>query len=1075
VVNSITVRVNYGAGEVINPKTTARKAIAPSFGKIYRSFILNYQHVLETRYGGREEGRELILCIMPDLYAESFQIYADWKRQSGTDVHITKFTDIGANANDPDIIKAHIADAYHNWEYPPTYVLIVGDDGVFPKKIVTYPDYSFPNEDYFVEIDGNDYFPEMMIGRFTNQAEYRMQVMINKLMMYEKNPYTSDPTWFIKGTVCANNDYASQPDTKRFTYHKMMDDGDFLSVDTLMSDGSYGGYGCTVDLEDITNAINNGRGFLNYRGNGWSDGWHANCYYFSTTDVSALNNGQKFTFVTSIGCGVAMFDAGGGNCFGEEWMEMGTMTSPRGAIAFLGPTSNTHTAYNNQIDKGIYTGMFDEELETPGQALLRGKLYMYSVFGNDYYTPYHFKVYCCLGDPSIHIWKSVPFIVTVNYPSTIPVGTSEVEFTVTRPLYGTPIANALVCVTGDEVFATGYTDSSGVAVVTISSTFEDSLTVVVRGGGVKPFQGNMVTIQYDTYIEPIGDPFIDDLDGNDDGRINPNENCSVTYTLVNWGVETAYGVQATLSTEDTDYITIVTPDPVNFGNISPSISVTGSPFQIYIKPGCPVGQNFTLQLHITCDTSFWDYSNHENVKGCKINLDNFVIYDPCAAPGMNFRLDPGESDVVVLSVKNNGEDLAPNLTGILCSDDPFITVTDSTGSFGTLNMGALAMNTEDVFMVSVSSSCPTDYMAAFNLKTCTQNGNYPYQTSIDFEIPVSKPVPADYTGPDAYGYYAYSSEDSFYDQTPVFDWVEIEGTGNLLGLPLISDYTATVNLPFPFQYYGINYNTVRVSTDGWLAFGSGTQTAPVNMPLPNNDNVNNMVGVFWDDLYDNEFFMGKILFYHDVFQHRFIIEWDSISHNAFSSTPIKEYFQAILLNPEYYTTTTGDGDIIVQYRSVTDISSCTVGIENQTQDVGLQYVYNENYDPTASVLTDGLAIRFTTEPPFTNILTGEGEFGDKPGNSGQGKVFQAQNHPNPFTSSTRIDYLLPETGKVTISVYDIRGELVRTLFHGKQLSGDYSIEWNRLNNNGIPANPGVYFCRFKTDEHSQTLKMILLK
>jgi hypothetical protein len=442
---------------------------------------------------------------------------------------------------------------------------------------------------------------------------------------------------------------------------------------------------------------------------------------------------------------------------------------------------------------------------------------------------------------------------------------------------------------------------------------------------------------------------------------------------------------------------------------------------------------------------------------------------------MNFRLDPGETDVVVLSVKNNGEDLAPNLMGILKSDDPFITISDSIGSFGTLNIGVLAMNTENVFMVSVSPSCPTSYMAGFTLKAYTQNGNYPYQSFMDFEIPVSMPVPADYTGPDAYGYYAYSSDDSFYDQTPVFNWVELEGIGTQLSLPQISDYTTTVDIPFPFKYYGINYNQVRISTDGWLAFGSGTQTAPVNTPLPHNDNINNMVGVFWDDLYDSEFFMGNILYFNDNVNHRFIIEWDSISHNASSSSPGKEYFEAILLDPMFYPTTTGDGDIIVQYRVLSNISSNTVGIENQTQDIGLQYVYNADYDPTASVLTDGLAIKFTTEPPFANILTGEGDFGNRHIIPGHRNFFMAQNHPNPFTSFTIIDYSLPEQCRVTLSVYDIRGELVRTLFDGKQPAGTYSIEWNSLNNGGVPVSPGIYFCRLQTDSYSGILKMILLK
>ncbi|NTW89194.1 MAG: hypothetical protein HGB26_08820, partial [Desulfobulbaceae bacterium] len=76
---------------------------------------------------------------------------------------------------------------------------------------------------------------------------------------------------------------------------------------------------CTVDLDDVLDAVNDGRSFLNYRGEGWSSGWQASCYNFQTSDVSGLNNGERFTFVTSIGCGVAMFDTwGDNNCFGEE-------------------------------------------------------------------------------------------------------------------------------------------------------------------------------------------------------------------------------------------------------------------------------------------------------------------------------------------------------------------------------------------------------------------------------------------------------------------------------------------------------------------------------------------------------------------------------------------------------------------------------------------------------------------------------------------------------------------------------------------------------------------------------------
>ena len=103
----------------------------------------------------------------------------------------------------------------------------------FPKQTCSY---GFPNEDFFVEIDGNDFFPELFIGRFTNESDYGMQVMINKFLKYEKTPYTASTDWFKKGICCSNNAYASQVETKRFAAERMIEDGGFTSVDTMMSD-----------------------------------------------------------------------------------------------------------------------------------------------------------------------------------------------------------------------------------------------------------------------------------------------------------------------------------------------------------------------------------------------------------------------------------------------------------------------------------------------------------------------------------------------------------------------------------------------------------------------------------------------------------------------------------------------------------------------------------------------------------------------------------------------------------------------------------------------------------------------
>ncbi len=1072
VASSITVRINYdyGKAKVINPKTTSQKAITPSFAKLYRSFIFNYEEVLNSRYNGNENGRELMLCIVPDDFVATFEPYAEWKRQSGTDVVITKFSDIGANSSNPVIIKDHITDAYYNWEYPPTYVLMVGDNNVFPRRIIDY-DYSFANEDYFVEIEGNDFFPEMMIGRITNQNDYQLQVMLNKFMKYEKEPYIAETDWFKQAICCSNNDYESQVATKRFTTNLMLVDGGFTSVDTLMSDGNYGG-GCSMDLNDVKNSINDGRSFLNYRGEGWTDGWWANCYQFDNSAVSSLNNGEKLTFVTSIGCGVAMFDANGGNCFGEEWLQLGSVTNPRGAVAFVGPGSNTHTTYNNRIDKGIYVGMFQEGMDTPGQALLRGKLYVYNVFGTDPMVEYHYRVFYVLGDPSIHIWKDVPSDVNVSYTTSIPVGYNQPQFTVTSVSTGQPVVNAQVSIVGDDVFATAFTDSTGVVSIGITPLVSETLTVTVRGGNVIPFQGTMDVTQTSEHVAPYGDPIIVDIDGNLDGVINPNENCNITFTLKNWGSQTSNNVQATLSAVETDFVEVITTGSVNYGDLASGASNTGDAFQFHILPACPVGEIITLELHVTSNNSSWEYNYSEEIMGCNLGFVHSLVDDE-GSINRNFRMDPGETVKLLVTIENIGVDVAPNVEGILRSNDDYITIVDSVGSFGTVEINGSVINSSDHFLISVDASCPNEYIAEYSLILTTENGNYPYETTVDFVIGVGIPLPTDYTGPDAYGYYAYSNDDTLYEQSPDYDWVEIRSLGTEMIVPNISNYTINVDLPFTFKYYGIDYNYLRISTDGWVAPGSGTgaQTASTNFAMPHHDNVNNMIAIFWDDLHEGYYEMGEIYYYYDTTNHRFIVEWDGIAHNEYSYPPKQEYFQIILLDPDYYNTTTGDAEFITQYKTVRQTRSMTVGIENSTQDIGLQYVYNRGYDATASSLRSQTAIKFTTEAPL--VLVSINEDSDNIINTNVSAL--KQNYPNPFSVNTQINYSIVKNSDVTISVFNIKGELVKILQEGYLKEGEYTVMWDGTNEKGNKLSSGVYFYNIKTNSIIETRKLFMLR
>jgi hypothetical protein len=1064
VASSLTIRVKYGAGEVVNPKLTPRRPIAPSFDALYRGIIFNYQDVKERNFSQLGAGRDVILCVTPDASVGSLTPFVVWRNKTGVNVRIVKTSEIGGGT-DPNVIKNYISQAYRTWQYPPTYVLLVGD---YPTLPVSYTN-GVVNEDFYVEIDGIDFLPEMMIGRFTHDNDAGEQVVVNKIVTYERNPYTANTAWFKKGAVVSNSAYVSQAITKRFTRERMLVDGRFTAVDTFINRSP-----CTSQLTDVVNAINNGRSFLNYRGEGWYTEWWASCYRMGVSNVTSLNNGQMLTFVTSIGCGVGNFTNSGGNCFGETWFELGTVAAPRGAVTFIGPTGNTHTTYNNQMDKGIYIGMFQEGLETPGQALMRGRLYMYEVFGNEYYVQYQTRIYCIIGDPSVHVWKDVPRPVAVVHPSSIGLGYNQVAFTVTDSVTGAPNAGAEVCLAGDSVYSIAFADAHGRVIVPVTPEQVGTLTVLVRGGNVVPYEGSITITSETEHVAPFGEPVVVDLDGNLDGQINPNEHGEITFRLKNWGTQTASSVQATLNV-DTSMVQLQTTTPVSFGNLASGGSFTGSPYQFFVKPTCAVGDTIHFALHVTSTTRTWDYVQLEEVKGCKLKSLIYVV-DDRGSIRTNGRMDPGETVKLYVKVKNVGEDIAPNVRATLRCASPFISITDSLGTFNTMGMDSSFTNIADYFVVRVDSQCPAQSTIPYSLLLQTQGGRYAYGHTEVISIPVSVPRHGDPTGPDAYGYYAYVSDDTLYRQCPRYDWFELNGIGTQV-TGTGSDFTTTVTLPFTFRYYGVDYTQVRLSTDGWIAFGSGTQTLPANYPLPHNDVVNCMVAAFWMDLFASSGETGKLLYYQAPDQ-RFIIEWYNVGHRA--STTKKETFQIILYNPVTYPTPTGDGEILMLYKDTDDPLENTVGLENHTQTIGLQYACEGLFEESSTLLRDSLAILYTTKAPEL-VLVGVREEQSKRDALPE-KFALDQNYPNPFNPQTTVSYALPASSRVILTIYSVTGQLVRTLYDGEQSAGRHVAVWDGANDRGASVGSGVYFCRMQVAPRTepsvgvvQTKKLLLMK
>ncbi|HVO75339.1 MAG TPA: T9SS type A sorting domain-containing protein, partial [Ignavibacteriaceae bacterium] len=82
----------------------------------------------------------------------------------------------------------------------------------------------------------------------------------------------------------------------------------------------------------------------------------------------------------------------------------------------------------------------------------------------------------------------------------------------------------------------------------------------------------------------------------------------------------------------------------------------------------------------------------------------------------------------------------------------------------------------------------------------------------------------------------------------------------------------------------------------------------------------------------------------------------------------------------------------------------------------------------------------------------------------------SQNYPNPFNPTTTINFSIPKSGNVTLKVYDALGKEVATLVNGYETAQSYQVDFNASS-----LASGVYFYTLKTDNFSQTMKMVLMK
>jgi hypothetical protein len=873
------------------------------------------------------------VIVTHDDFYESVLPLAEWKHRAGHDVVVVTLSETGA---DPSDIKAYLQNAYDTWENPPEYVLLVGDTEYVPVFEAS--------DDYYVKLEGDDYVVDAHVGRFSVDAVEDCDVVVAKTLAHERFPHVADPTWFGAACLVVREDYDASDviyfeDT--WLARDLMLAAGFTRVDTLFRRNG-------AAAPQVIAAVSEGRSFVNYRGQGTYNWWMPfDCDPEDTDPQTGL------PIVMSATCGTGKFDADGYAC--EQWLRAGTPSAPRGAVAFCGSSlfNSPVAELRSAVNQGFYRAIFEEGARTLGEAFDAGRLNLKELYDDaGEYAGWNIQ-----GDPALPIWTAAPRPPDVSHSATVPNGPGSMLVTVA--LDGEPVEGALVCASAtDEVHSAAVTDSSGVVELHIEPVAAETVHVTVTGRNLQPYEGHAAVTATRPHLVYSDHAVDDSQSGNGDALVSPGEHVNLTVTLENAGPGDAVGVTAVLRTNDA-YVTLV-DTLADYGDVPGGASADCSPpFAFTIAPDCPGGRELDLAV-VSSDTSGIVWTAEVpglTVATPALELISTVADDPTPGGDGDGSVERGETASLELTIGNDGPVPLVDVTATLIAADTHVAVTSAATAMDSIPAGGQA--TATAFRVSVSPTAPPGGSLRFLLDLSGDAGTYEHSETLDVVLELAGDPGGSPTGPDSHGYYAYDSGDTLSGRAPMFAWVDLTGTGTLIaGVTDADAGIATLPLPFTFTYYGATYDEVSVCSNGFISLGAEDYRFGDNSPIPSNHGPSAMVAPLWDDLDPSS--GGDVYQWYDAAGGCWICQFDSVARYL---APGTETFQVILKDPAVHATGSGDGDIVVQYGPLYETDEATVGIESPAQSDGIQYVYDSAYDETAAPLTQGLAVRFTTEPP----------------------------------------------------------------------------------------------------------------
>ena len=606
---------------LLNPKTSYSRY----FESTYQNMFLNFS---AAKYPSLdEEGR--ILVIKHSMFDATIQPWVDWKRQLGFTVDVVDVTQVGSTAAN---IKTYIQNQY-DLNNGLMFVQLVGDAPQIPT--LTYS--GGGSDPSYALLAGNDNYYDIFVGRFSAQTVAELETQVARSIYYERD-IAPGATWLEKAIGIASAEGGSgQGD---------MGESDITHINNIRTDLLNYGYTTVDQIYDpgataaqVSNSVNQGRGFINYCGHGADTYWVTT--NFNNNNANALTNDYMLPLIVSVACVNGNFVSQ--TCFAEAWMRSvnETTNAPAGAITFWGSTINQSWAPPMRGQDEVTDLLVGNLKYRVGGLLFNGAHKIIEVYGSQGLADA--RTWTIFGDASLMVRTKNPQVITAAFNPVLFLGMSS--FAVQT------IPGGRITLTNNGIiYGKGIADATGNCVINLDIIPDLPMDMTLT----------ISAFDYQTYIQtiqvlPSSGPYlvVEETTFSDvnDNIFTTGETVFLDMNLSNIGSETATSVSVTLSTNDS-YVTLLNPI-LTIGDIdSGNVSSAGT-FQIQLSNSIP--DEHTVNLYIFIATS--DGETFEN--NC-----SFIAYAPAITWGPlqiddslgnnNGRIDAGENVTITFNVTNSG-------------------------------------------------------------------------------------------------------------------------------------------------------------------------------------------------------------------------------------------------------------------------------------------------------------------------------------------------------------------------------------------------------------------------------------